>query len=185
MANNLYEWEQHLPYWQLVNKKGNVVMVPQNGPRSSPIHHQRILYLYHMNYYAILKVDLQVLHKIQPEDFQIALDKSSVLKFLLIKTKTYFTISFVFCTDTEMLSIKKIYDKSTSEKKNYSTLNLVVNQLLIYLVLHYLCGENITLKLSSLLVDAINIQYGICGWFGSRERLYSMGVNDYFGTRHK
>ena len=108
--------EEHLPYWQLVNKKGNVVMVPQNGPRSSPIHHQRILYLYHMNYYAILKGDLQVLHKIQPEDFQIALDKSSVLKFLLIKTKTYFTISFVFCTDTEMLSIKKIYDKSTSEQ---------------------------------------------------------------------
>ena len=34
----------------------------------------------------------------------------------------------------------KIYDNST-RKKNKSTLNLVVNQMLIYMVLQYICGK--------------------------------------------
>ena len=34
-----------------------------------------------MNYYAILKENLQVLHKIEQEYFQIALNKLSVMKF--------------------------------------------------------------------------------------------------------
>ena len=38
--------EQHLPYCQLINRKGKVVMVPQTRSRSSHIHHQRGIYLY-------------------------------------------------------------------------------------------------------------------------------------------
>ena len=47
--------EQHLPYWKLIIKKGNVMIVPQTGSISPPIHHQRGIYFYNMNYYAILK----------------------------------------------------------------------------------------------------------------------------------
>ena len=36
--------EQHLPYWILVNKKENVVILPQTGPSISYIHIQRGIY---------------------------------------------------------------------------------------------------------------------------------------------
>ena len=62
--------EQHLPYWKLINKNKKVVIVPQTRSISSPIHHQRGLYLYKMNYCAILKENLQVIHKLQPEFFK-------------------------------------------------------------------------------------------------------------------
>ena len=61
------------------------MIVTQNGSRLSPIHHQRGLYFYHMNYYDILKEHLEVLHKLYAKDFQITLDKLSVLKFPLVK----------------------------------------------------------------------------------------------------
>ena len=38
-----------------------------------------------MNYYDILKENLQVLHKTRPEYFQIALDKLAVLKYSLVE----------------------------------------------------------------------------------------------------
>ena len=62
------------------------------------IHHQRGLYLYNMNYYAILKEYLQLIHKIHPKYFLISLDKWSVLKFSLVEINTAFTIRFVLCT---------------------------------------------------------------------------------------
>ena len=37
-------------------------------------------------------------------------------------------------------------------KNIFYTFNLVVNQMLIYLVLQYLCGKNMTLKPSSLIM---------------------------------
>ena len=40
-------------YWQLINDKERVVIVLQTGPRPSPIHYQRGIYVYMMNYYAI------------------------------------------------------------------------------------------------------------------------------------
>ena len=59
-----------------------------------------------MNYYAVLKGNLQVLNKIQPKDFQISLEKLLVTKFQLVEIETYFTIRFIFFTKIEMLSIK-------------------------------------------------------------------------------
>ena len=47
--------EQHLPYCHIVNKNGKAVIVPQTESITFPIHHHRGIYLYHMNYYAILK----------------------------------------------------------------------------------------------------------------------------------
>ena len=48
------------------------------------IHHQRGLYFYNMNYYAILKEHLQVIHKLHPKYFKVTLDKKSVLRFPLV-----------------------------------------------------------------------------------------------------
>ena len=81
--------EQHLPYWKLVNKKGKVVIVPQTGSISSPVHHLRGIYFYDMNYYEILKECLHVLHELQPKDFQIALDKLSVMRFPLVEIEIF------------------------------------------------------------------------------------------------
>ena len=86
--------EKHLPYWKHVNKKGKVVIVPQTGSRLSPIHYYRDLYIYHMNYYAIFKEYLQLLHKLYAKDFQIALKKLSVMKFPLAEIEEYFPIKF-------------------------------------------------------------------------------------------
>ena len=47
--------EKHLPYYQIINKKYKVVTVPQTGSRSSPIHHNRDIYLYNMNCYEMEK----------------------------------------------------------------------------------------------------------------------------------
>ena len=63
--------EYHLPYCKPVNKKGKVVILPQTGPISPPIHNQRGAYFYNTNYYTILKENLQLLLKIQPKYFQI------------------------------------------------------------------------------------------------------------------
>ena len=47
----------------------------------------------------------------------------------MIEIETYFTMSFVLCTDIEMFSIDK---KDTKKYKwNKYTFNLVVNQILI------------------------------------------------------
>ena len=75
------------------------MLVPQNGSITSPINHQRGLYFYHTNYYAILKEHLQVFHKLHPKDFQRTLDKLSVLKFPLVEIDTSFPIRFVLCID--------------------------------------------------------------------------------------
>ena len=61
-----------------------------------------------MNYYAIFKEYLQLLHKLQPEYFQIALNKLSLMKFPLVEIETYFPIRFVLCTDIEVSPIKKM-----------------------------------------------------------------------------
>ena len=66
-----------------------------------------IFILYNMNYYVILKENLQVLHKLQSKHFQIAIDKLSVMNFQLVEIETYFPMMFLFCTDIEMLSIIK------------------------------------------------------------------------------
>ena len=69
-----------------------------------------------MNYYEILKEHLQVLHKIQPKYFQIAIEKLSVMKFQLVEIQTSFPMRFVLCIDIEKNSIrKKRYGKSASE----------------------------------------------------------------------
>ena len=47
------------------------MVLPLTKSISTPINHQRGIYLYHMKYYAILKEHLQVLHKLQPKDFKI------------------------------------------------------------------------------------------------------------------
>ena len=73
--------QQHLSYWKLVNKKESVVIVPQTGSRSSTIQNYRGLYFYHMYYYAIFKEHSQLLRKLQPKGFQIALNRLSVTKF--------------------------------------------------------------------------------------------------------
>ena len=77
-------------------------MVPQTGAISSPTHFQRVLYFYHMNYYAILKEHSQVTHKLQPKQFQIALEKLSVMKFPVVAIKTYFYMRFVLCANIEI-----------------------------------------------------------------------------------
>ena len=59
-----------------------------------------------MNFYAILKEHLKLLHKLYPKYFQVTLDKLSVLKFLFVEIWTYFTLKFVLCTDIEITSIK-------------------------------------------------------------------------------
>ena len=82
--------EKHLPYWQLVNKKGKVVMVPKTISISTPKHRQRCLYLYHINYYEILKEYLQLLNKLQPKYSQVPLDKISVLKLSLVEVEFFF-----------------------------------------------------------------------------------------------
>ena len=52
----------------------------------------------------------------------------------------------------------------------------------IYLVLQYPCEKHgsKTIFTSN---NVMNIQYGIGGVFGSIERAYSMGVNEYFGPK--
>ena len=106
-------------------------MVPQTGPRSLTIHNQRGLNFYHTNYYAILKENVQVLHKLQPKEFQMSLGKLSAMKFSLVEIWTYFTIWFVMCTYIEMLSIKQKIRKKYKKTKIFYTFNLVVNQMLI------------------------------------------------------
>ena len=46
-------------------------MVPQTGSISSPIHNQRGVYLYKMNYYAILNEHIQLLNKLCSREFQV------------------------------------------------------------------------------------------------------------------
>ena len=82
------------------------MIVPQTESILSPIHHHRGLYFYHMNYYEILKEHVQVLHKTQPEYFQIAHDKLSVMNFPLVEIGKHFPMRFVLCKDIEMFSIK-------------------------------------------------------------------------------
>ena len=54
--------------------------------------------------------------------------------------------------------------KSTSEKK--STLRLLVNQILISLVFQYLCGENTTLKSSSLIIMLLILNTELAEYLG-------------------
>ena len=61
--------EQQLPYSKLLYKKENFVIVSQTVSRTPVIHYYTALYLYHMNYYAILKDHLQVLDKLHPKYF--------------------------------------------------------------------------------------------------------------------
>ena len=90
--------------WQLVHKKRKFVIVSQTGSISSHIHNHIGLYLYNMNYYAILKRHLQVFHKLQTEYFQIAIKTLSVIGFCLVEIETYFTMGFFLCKEIEMLS---------------------------------------------------------------------------------
>ena len=100
-----------------------------------------------------LKKHFQVLHKLHPKYSQGELEKLSVLKFSLVEIETFSPVSFVLCTDTEMLQIQNIgYMKKVQMKKIFSTLGLVINQMLINLVLKPICGNNMTLKPSSLLM---------------------------------
>ena len=73
--------EQHLPYWKLIYRIVNVVIVPKTGSGSSLIHHQRGIYFHSVNYYEILKEHLQLIHKLHPREFQVTLKGLSVLKF--------------------------------------------------------------------------------------------------------
>ena len=66
--------EQYLTYWKLIENKEKVVIVPQTGSRSSPIHNHRGIYFYNTNCYEILKEHLQLLHKINPRGFQVTLE---------------------------------------------------------------------------------------------------------------
>ena len=93
-------------------------MVPQTEQITSPIHHQKGLYFYHIKYYAVLKECYQVLHKLQPKGFQGALDKLSVLNFPLVEIEKSFPIRFVLCTDTEIVSIQKKKDTAKVQVKN-------------------------------------------------------------------
>ena len=60
------------------------MIVPQTGLRSLLINHQREIYLYYINYYEILKEHLELLHKLHPKYFQVALEVLSVLRFSLV-----------------------------------------------------------------------------------------------------
>ena len=70
-----------------------------------------------MNYYEILKEHVQVLHKTQPEYFQIAHDKLSVMNFPLVEIGKHFPMRFVLCKDIEMFSIKNNTWKNYKPKK--------------------------------------------------------------------
>ena len=79
------------------------MILSQTGSISSPTHHQRGLYFYTTNYYAILKEHLKILHKLQSTYFQIKIEKVSVMKFQLVENETSFPMRFVLFTDIEML----------------------------------------------------------------------------------
>ena len=64
------------------------MVVTQNGSILSPIRHQREIHFYQMNYNAIIKEHLQVLHKVYSKDFQIALEKLSMFNFPLVEIET-------------------------------------------------------------------------------------------------
>ena len=85
-----------------------------------------------MNYYVMLKERLKVLHKLQPKHFQTVFEKLSVIKFQLVEIETSFSVSFVLRIDIEILSIEKI--QKYKQTKIFSTLNLVVNQMTIYMI---------------------------------------------------
>ena len=93
-----------------------------------------------MNEYAILKEHLRVLQKLQPEYFQIEIENLSLMKFILVEIETYFPVGFVLCTDIEMLSIKKEYEK-LQVNKNIFYFELSSKQMFIYMVLQYPCGK--------------------------------------------
>ena len=73
------------------------MIVHQTGSISSPIHHRRGINFYNINYYAILKEYLQLLHKIDPKEFQVKLEESSVMRFSLVEIDTYLSMRFVLC----------------------------------------------------------------------------------------
>ena len=79
------------------------------------------------------------------------------MKFQLVVIETSFLMRFVLCTDIEIFSIKK----------KLSTLNLVVKQFFVYMVLQYLC-ENHEFETIFTHNDVTNIQFGIDKEFGSR-----------------
>ena len=93
------------------------MIVPQNGSKLSPIHHQGGIYLFHMNYCTILKENLQVLYKLHPKCFQVAINKLSVLQFLLVEIETYLPMRFFFFHIywNVVNSKERRYDKSASE----------------------------------------------------------------------
>ena len=61
------------------------------------------------------------------------------MKFQLVEIETYFPIRFV-CVNILEFSIFFLTTK-VKIKNIFSVLNLVVDQLLIYLILQYLCGK--------------------------------------------
>ena len=87
---------QNIPYLKLINKKEKVVIITQSVSRLSPIHHQRGIHLYNMNYYSIFK-KLQLLHKLLPREFQVTLENLSVLKLSLVEIETYPPIRLILC----------------------------------------------------------------------------------------
>ena len=99
--------EQHLPYWQLINKRGKVVILPQTVLRLSPMHHKICIYFYNMHYYAILKEHLQLFHKLHPKYFQISQKNYQCWFFSLVEIEAYFPMRIVLYTDIEMSSIKR------------------------------------------------------------------------------
>ena len=46
------------------------MILPQTVSIFSPINHKKGLYIYHKNYYDILKEHLQVIHKLQAQHFK-------------------------------------------------------------------------------------------------------------------
>ena len=74
------------------------------------------------------------------------------------------------CKYIEMLSIQMKEDMTKlQEKKIFSTLNLVVNLMLVYLVLHSLSKKR-DFETIPTSIDIMNIQYGINKGFGYIER---------------
>ena len=69
-----------------MNKKLKVMIVPKNGSITSPIHPKIYIYIFllHELLCNIIK-PIKVIHKLRLKDFQVALDKLSVLKFPLVE----------------------------------------------------------------------------------------------------
>ena len=101
------------------------------------------------------------------------------MKFSLIEIETYVSMRFVFCTDIEILPIiERRYDKSIGEKQiNFEISGKPNVNIFVIAVSIWRKHQFKTIFTSN---GVMNIRCGIDKVFGSRERAYSMVVNDYF-----